>query len=110
MVTVSAAGLGTLAFGLIPLPFLPGQKIAMWNRYVWAVLFALGAFCFLAVILAPEAQHVTAAPALDILPAAVTFGLFMLVSVLLMFYFHRSGESERHKDLSAAPETGEVGV
>ena len=40
-----------------------------------------------------------------LLPAAVTFGVFMLVSVLLMLYFHRAGESEHRTDLSAAPGT-----
>src|ERR1019366_8734428 len=99
---VCVAGLGTLAFGLIPLPFLPGRDIARWNRGVWGLLFGLGAFCFLAVILVPEAQHVTGAPARDILSAAVTFVLFALASGLLMLYFHRSGEGGHRKDLSAA--------
>jgi hypothetical protein len=105
---VCVAGLGTLAFGLIPLPFLPGRDIARWNRGVWGLLFGLGAFCFLAVILVPEAQHVTGAPARDILSATVTFVLFALASGLLMLYFHRSGEGGHRKDLSAATETGEA--
>ena len=106
--TVCTAGLGTLAFGLIPLPFLPGQAIAQWNRYVWGVLFASGVLCFLAVMLVPEARNVNSAPAPALFPAAITFSLFMLFSGVFMLYFHRLGAAHHRQHLNAATETGEA--
>jgi hypothetical protein len=51
-------GLETMIFGLLPMRFLDGHKIYAWSRPVWAVLFGLGLFGLIQVLLTPRSGYV----------------------------------------------------
>lgn len=113
LVTVCTAGLGMLAFGLLPLPFLPGQKIAKWNRHVWLVLFVIGCAAFLSVLVVPEVNRPFSEPWRSLLPASITFAVFMVLSAFVIYYFHRhkgDGRAEQDKKQVSLIEAHEVGV
>jgi hypothetical protein len=42
-----------LVFGLIPLAFLPGQRILRWSKVAWAVLWGAGLVLFAHVLVYP---------------------------------------------------------
>ena len=81
-------GFASLAFGMFPLPFLPGRHIAQWNRPLWFLLSFVGLVGFVAVLFAPgsgsngELHHV------GLIPLLVAFFGFAVLSLGLMLYFH----------------------
>jgi hypothetical protein len=87
LVATFVAGLEGLLFGLLPLTFLDGHKLASWNRALWAALFFVSAFAFVFILLDPDASYVSFSA--DI-PTAVVLGLFLgfgLFSVAFWSYF-----------------------
>jgi hypothetical protein len=50
-------GLQALVFGFVPVRFLPGAKVWAWSKRVWALLFTIGMFGFLHVLLHPEDDY-----------------------------------------------------
>ncbi|HSN01904.1 MAG TPA: PKD domain-containing protein, partial [Acidimicrobiales bacterium] len=81
------AGFASLAFGMFPLPFLPGRHVAKWNETLWLLVSGLGLIGFVAVLLSPgsgtqsELQHV------GLVPILTGFGIFAAISVGFMVYF-----------------------
>ena len=87
LLAIFATGLGSLAFGLLPLPFLPGRDLFAWNRGAWLLLFGCGVFCFVAVLLAPNSGYVVSVPWRHALPAIGAFAGFVFLSLAFMTYF-----------------------
>jgi hypothetical protein len=85
------SGLVGLVIGLVPLRFLPGEKLAAWHRGAWAGMFALAAFALVQIMLRPSATAHTGT-----VPFWTTLGLFLAfgaVSVGFWGYFLvRTGE------------------
>ncbi|MDE3082745.1 MAG: beta-propeller fold lactonase family protein [Acidobacteriota bacterium] len=81
------AGFASLAFGMFPLPFLPGRHVAKWNETLWLLISGLGLIGFVGVLLSPgsgsqsELQHV------GLIPILTGFGIFSAISVGFMVYF-----------------------
>jgi hypothetical protein len=87
LVTVFLAGLGSVVFALVPLPFLPGRAIMRWNVGAWLVLFAAGAYAFALIMLTPRNGYVASVEWSHVGAALVAFGAFALVSVAFMGWF-----------------------
>ena len=80
------SGMVGLLIGLVPLRFLPGEKLAGWHRGVWGAVFGVAALSVIEVMLRPQTGGARSAPA----PLWVTAGLFLgfgVVSVLFWGYF-----------------------
>ncbi|HXC19746.1 MAG TPA: FGLLP motif-containing membrane protein [Acidimicrobiales bacterium] len=81
-------GFASLAFGMLPLPFLPGRHVRQWNKVAWLVITTIGLIGFVAVLLTPgsgsrnELRHVA------LVPVFVAFAIFALASLAFMAYFH----------------------
>jgi PKD repeat protein len=81
-------GFASLAFGMLPLPFLPGRHVRNWNPWAWMVITTIGLIGFVAVLLTPgsgspdELRHVA------LIPLFVAFGMFAAGSLAFMAYFH----------------------
>jgi uncharacterized membrane protein len=86
-VTVFLAGLGSIVFALVPLPFLPGRAIMQWNRAAWLALFAVGAYAFGVIMLTPRDGYVAAVRWDDVVPALVAFAAFAAISLAFMAWF-----------------------
>jgi hypothetical protein len=50
-------GLQALVFGFVPVRYLPGAKVWAWSKPVWLLLFGVGSFGFLHVLLHPESDY-----------------------------------------------------
>jgi hypothetical protein len=91
LAAVFISGMVGLLIGLVPLRFLPGEKLARWHRGVWGAVFGLAALSVIEVTLRPQSTgtHVTAAPFLTTAGLFVGFGI---ASVAFWGYFKvRSG-------------------
>ncbi len=120
---VFLGGFASLAFGMFPLPFLPGRHVANWNRTAWLVMTVIGLVGFVAVLLSPGSGSSNEIKHVAMVPLLIAFVGFAIFSLVVMLYFHRHPSqpsdyaSEEHRDASAlteaVPETdpeGEVGL
>jgi hypothetical protein len=79
------SGMVGLVIGLVPLRFLPGERVARWHRGAWAALFGVACLAVVEVMIRPQTsagRHVE--------PFWTTIGLFVafgLASVLFWAYF-----------------------
>jgi hypothetical protein len=80
-------GIGSVSFGMLPLPFLPGRDVARWNRWVWGGVFSLGLIGFVWTLLQPGSGYSHEVRHLDLIPVAVTTAGFALLTLAFMAYF-----------------------
>ena len=57
---LAVAGVEALAFGLLPLPFLPGARIWKWNKLVWSCVYVIALGLLVKVLLLPNRGFVYA--------------------------------------------------
>ena len=100
-------GFASLAFSMFPLPFLPGRHVARWRRSAWLTISTVGMVGFLAVLLSPGSGSSSELKHVAVIPLLVAFGLFAVVSLGLMLYFHRHPSAEPGHD-AEAPGEGEA--
>ena len=87
------SGMVGLVIGLVPLRFLPGERVARWHRGVWAALFGVACLAVVEVMIRPQStagRHVE--------PFWTTIGLFVgfgVASVLFWAYFKIQRETTR---------------
>ena len=77
-------GVEGVLFALIPLRFLQGQKLASWNRALWAVTFGSAAFCFVHVLL--DTNHAQAGT-VSLTSVLALFAAFGALSLTFWAYF-----------------------
>lgn len=92
------AGLEAAAFALMPLRFLPGYTLYRWNRLAWALLWGLGLFAFVHVLIGPTSGYVSELSPGAFLAALGVFAAFGALSIGTWLYFR----------LRTKPETAEV--
>ncbi len=88
-VTVVVAGIENAFLALLPLRFMPGAAVYDWNRRVWALLIALGAFAFVHVLLNPSAGagYLSDSTRTSFATMVVLLAGFGVVSVLFWAWF-----------------------
>ena len=87
LATIVVAGVEGALFELIPLRFLPGEKIFDWRRPVWAVLFVVSAFAFVAVLINPASGYLTNTRTVPLAVTVILFVAFAVFSVAFWGYF-----------------------
>jgi hypothetical protein len=87
LAAITVAGIEGIAFGLVPLRFLPGEPIFRWSRMSWSLPYAIGLFAFVWIILNPKNGFAKATDQAGFVTAAALFIGFGLVSVLFWAYF-----------------------
>ena len=92
------AGLEAAAFALMPLRFLPGYTLYRWNRLAWALLWGLGLFAFVHILIGPTSGYVSELSPAAFMAALGVFAAFGAVSIATWLYFR----------LRTKPETAEV--
>ena len=84
---LTVGGIEGIVFGLVPLRFLHGEAVFRWRRSRWAVLYGLGVFAFLWIILNPSNGFVTTPPRSSFVTSVALFIGFALASILFWSYF-----------------------
>jgi DNA-binding beta-propeller fold protein YncE len=120
---VFLGGFASLAFGMFPLPFLPGRHVANWNRTAWLIMTVIGLVGFVAVLLSPGSGSANEIKHVALVPLLIAFVGFAIFSLVVMLYFHRhpvpptDATSAVHRDGAAnaedvaeADRQGEVGL
>lgn len=87
LAAIVVAALEAVAFGLMPLRFMPGYVIYRWRRPVWAVLWALSLFGFIHILIGPNAGYLSDLSIPALMAALGVFALFGAISVLFWAYF-----------------------
>lgn len=80
-------GIQGVAFGFVPMGFLPGEAVFRWHRAHWAVLYAVGLFAFFWIMLNPEHGFVSVTPHSSLVATVALFVGFGLASVLFWAFF-----------------------
>lgn len=57
LATVVVAGLEAALFGMMPLRFLPGERVRAWNPRFWMALVGVAAFAFFHILLNPSSGY-----------------------------------------------------
>jgi hypothetical protein len=80
---------------MLPLRGLAGAAVTAWSRFAWTVVFGIGAFTFVHILLRPGSGYVAdprVSPLAIIVGANVTFGV---LSVAFWAYFRFRGDRTR---------------
>jgi hypothetical protein len=88
-------GIQGVAFGYLPVRFLPGEATFRWHRGHWALLYALGLFAFFWIMLNPAHGFVSATPPSSLVTTIALFVAFGLASVLFWAFFRFRRRSAR---------------
>jgi hypothetical protein len=100
LAAVFVSGMVGLLISLVPLRFLPGDKLASWHRGVWGAVFGLAALAVVEVMLRPHGSGARTATA----PLVTTVALFVgfgIVSVSFWSYFKIRGDVTSHPRAAA---------
>jgi PKD repeat protein len=81
-------GFASLAFGMLPLPFLPGRHVRHWNMVAWLIITTVGLIGFVAVLLTPGSGSPSELHHVALVPLFVAFAVFAAGSLAFMAYFH----------------------
>lgn len=102
-VTVVVAGLETAVFGLMPIRFLPGEKVFAYHRLAWLVLLGLGTFAFCHVILNPSSGYLADTTRVSLLTTVALLAFFGLGSIAFWGYFRYRSRATRQHPPGAEP-------
>ncbi|HJV09042.1 MAG TPA: FGLLP motif-containing membrane protein, partial [Acidimicrobiales bacterium] len=80
-------GLESIVVGLLPMRFLDGGRVKAWNSVVWAVLFAIGLFALVHVLLSPGSGYVGHTSGGVTVAVIVLYVIFGAISVAFWAYF-----------------------
>jgi hypothetical protein len=98
----------TVAFGMTPLRFLPGETVRKWHEAVWIVLWALGLFALVQIL---ESGYGYASASAERTPTLVLGLVLLVVAVAFWAYFRRrktsqpTGAGEQADESAAAPQS-----
>jgi hypothetical protein len=95
--TVVVAGLEAAVFGMMPLRFLPGERVRAWNRRVWMGILGVATFAFAHILLNPSSGYLADSTRTSLLTVALLLAIFGGGSVLFWAWFRMRGQP------SAAP-------
>jgi len=87
LAAITVAGLEAVAFGLMPLRFMPGRVVYEWSRTGWAILFGLSVFAFVYLLIGPNSGYLSELSSAGLVAAAGVFVAFGLFSILFWGYF-----------------------
>jgi hypothetical protein len=87
LAAIVVAALEAVAFGLMPLRFMPGYVIYRWRRPVWALIWGLSLFAFIHILIGPTTGYLSDLSVEALLAAAGVFALAGAASVLFWAYF-----------------------
>jgi hypothetical protein len=87
LAVVVVGGLEAVAFGLLPMRFLAGAAVYGWSRIAWALLFGIGAFAFIHLLVGPHTGYLAELSPGALVAAFGAFAAFGAVSILFWGYF-----------------------
>jgi photosystem II stability/assembly factor-like uncharacterized protein len=99
LATLFLSGMVGLLIGLVPLRFLPGERLAQWHWGAWALVFGIAVLSVLEVVVRPQTNAARGAVA----PFWTTLGLFLAFGVASILFWGYFKVRETRVDGSARP-------
>jgi hypothetical protein len=87
LATVVVAGLEAAAISMLPLRFLPGERVRAWNQRVWAGILGTAAFGFCHLLLNPQSGYLADSTRTSLFTVVLLLAVFGGGSVLFWAYF-----------------------
>lgn len=87
LAAIFVAGLETMAFGLIPIRYMAGEKVFRGNKFLWAGLFTLGMLGLFHILLDPAAGYVAFGENTSLKTVFILFIGFGLTSIAFWGFF-----------------------
>ncbi len=87
LATVVVAGFESVAIGLLPLRFLPGESIFRWSRPSWGALFGTAVAGFLLILVNPSSGYLASESRTPLATIVVLLLAFGIGSVAFWAYF-----------------------
>ncbi len=87
LATVVVAGLEGALFGMLPLRFLPGERVRAWNSRFWMGLVGVAAFAFFHILMNPSAGYLADTERTSMATVVGLLLVFGVGSVLFWAYF-----------------------
>ena len=85
--TVIVAGLEAAAFAMMPLRFLPGERVRGWNQRAWIALLGIAMFGFCHILLNPSSGYLADTTRTSLFTVVLLLAAFGGGSVLFWAYF-----------------------
>ena len=85
--TVVVAGLEAAAFAMMPLRFLPGERVRGWNQRAWIALLGIAMFGFCHILLNPSSGYLADTTRTSLFTVVLLLAAFGGGSVLFWAYF-----------------------
>jgi hypothetical protein len=85
--TVVVAGLEAAAIAMLPLRFLPGERVRSWNQRAWIVLLAIATAGFCHILLNPSSGYLADSTRTSLFTVVLLLAAFGGGSVLFWAYF-----------------------
>jgi hypothetical protein len=87
LATLVVAGLEGAVFGMLPLRFLPGERVRAWNARFWMGLVGVAAFAFFHILLNPSSGYLAESERTSMVTVVGLLIVFGVGSVLFWAYF-----------------------
>ncbi len=87
LAALMVAGLEGVVFGLLPMRFLPGEPLYVWNRLLWGGLLIIGAFAFFHILINPASGYLSDSSRTPLFTVVVLLLGFSFVSVAFWAWF-----------------------
>jgi hypothetical protein len=87
LAAVVVAGLEGALFGMLPLRFLPGERVRAWNSRFWMGLLGVAAFAFFHILLNPSSGYLADSERTSMVTVVGLLVVFGIGSVLFWAYF-----------------------
>lgn len=87
LATLVVAGLEGALFAMMPIRFLPGERVRAWNPRAWMAILGLAAFAFFHILLNPTSGYLAEAERGSMVTVIGLLAAFGLGSVLFWAYF-----------------------
>lgn len=91
LVTVVVAGLEGALFGMLPMKFLPGERVRAWNARFWMVLIGVAAFAFFHILINPQSGYLAETTRQSMWTVVALLVGFGVLSVGFWAYFRFRG-------------------
>jgi hypothetical protein len=104
-------GLESTLVGLLPMRFLDGSRVKAWSRTVWLILFLLGMFTVIEVLVQPGTGYVGHTTASGKIAVGALYLAFAAMSVGFWSYFRfRPSLDRAHPEEDDLQREGEFDV
>lgn len=87
LATVVVAGLEGALFGMLPLRFLPGERVRNWNQRAWMALIGIAAFAFFHILINPQSGYLASSTRTSMTTVVGLLIGFGVVSIGFWAYF-----------------------